>query len=77
MGQLSSVFPWNISARGSPAYAALQCAQTPEISMTGVFGENPAAREAFLIVSATAAEAASPTAPHFSQIKNTTGSLLS
>jgi hypothetical protein len=58
-------------------YAALQCAQTPEISITGVFGENPAAREALLIVSATAAEAASPTAPHFSQIRKTTGSPLS
>jgi len=59
------------------AYAALQCAQIPEISITGVFGTKPTAREAFLIVSATAAEAASPTAPHFSQIRNTTGSLLS
>jgi hypothetical protein len=58
-------------------YAALQCAQIPEISMTGVLGAKPAAREAFFIVSATAADAASPTAPHFSQIRNTTGSLLS
>ena len=47
----------------------------PEISITGVFGVKPAAREAVLMVSATAAEAASPTAPHFSQIRNTTGSL--
>ena len=61
------------TTRGSP-HAALQCAQMPEISITGVFGTNPAARDAFLIVSATAAEAASPTAPHFSQIRNTTGS---
>src|SRR3954471_18496142 len=57
--------------------AALQCAQMPEISITGVFGEKPAAREADLIVSATAALAASPTAPHVSQIRNTTGSPLS
>ena len=57
-------------------YAALQCAQIPEISMTGVLGTKPAAREALLIVSATAADAASPTAPHFSQIRKTTGSLL-
>ena len=56
-------------------YAALQCAQMPEISITGVFGVKPAAREAVLMVSATAAEAASPTAPHRSQIRNTTGSL--
>jgi hypothetical protein len=55
----------------------LQCAQVPLISITGVFGVKPAARDAVLIVSATAAEAASPTAPHFSQIKNTTGSPLS
>jgi len=54
----------------------LQCAQMPLISITGVFGVKPAAREAVLMVSATAAEAASPTAPHFSQIRNTTGSPL-
>ena len=48
----------------------------PVISITGVFGVKPAAREAVLMVSATAAEAASPTAPHFSQIRNTTGSPL-
>jgi len=58
-------------------HATLQCAQMPEISITGVFGVKPAAREAVLMVSATAAEAASPTAPHFSQIRNTTGSWLS
>src|ERR1041385_1452080 len=58
-------------------HAALQCAQMPEISITGVFGEKPAAREADLMVSATAAPAASPTEPHFSQIRNTTGSPLS
>ena len=50
---------------------------TPLISITGVFGVKPAAPDAVLIVSATAADAASPTAPHFSQIRNTTGSLLS
>ena len=58
-------------------HTGLQCAQMPEISMTGVFGEKPAAREALLMVSATAAEADSPTAPHFSQIRKTTGSVLS
>src|SRR6185437_12050237 len=58
------------------AYAALQWAQMPEISMTGVFGVKPAAREALRMVSATAAAAASPTAPHFSQMRNTTGSPL-
>jgi hypothetical protein len=56
---------------------ALQWAQMPEISITGVFGTNPAARDAFLIVSATAADAASPTVPHFSQIRKTTGSCAS
>ena len=60
--------------RFADRHAALQWAQMPEISITGVFGVKPAAREAFLMVSATAAEAASPTAPHFSQIRNTTGS---
>ena len=54
----------------------LQCAQTPEISITGVFGVKPAAREAVLMVSATAATAASPTAPQCSQIRNTTRSPL-
>ena len=44
--------------------------------ITGVFGVKPAARDALLIVSATAADADSPTAPHFSQIRNTTGSPL-
>src|SRR3974390_1686244 len=62
-------------AMTAPSHAALQCAQMPEISITGVFGVKPAAREAVLIVLATAAEAASPTAPHRSQIRNTTGSL--
>jgi hypothetical protein len=55
-------------------HAALQCAQMPEISITGVFGVKPAAREAVLMVSATAAAAASPTAPQRPQIGNTTGS---
>ena len=54
----------------------LQCAQMPEISITGVFGVKPAAREAVRMVSATAALAASPTVPHCSQIRNTTGSAL-
>jgi len=30
----------------SLCHAALQCAQMPEISITGVFGVKPAAREA-------------------------------
>jgi hypothetical protein len=46
----------------------------PVISITGVFGVKPAERDALLMVSATAAAAASPTVPHFSQIRNTTGS---
>ena len=57
-------------------YAALQCAQMPEISITGVLGVKPAVREAVLMVAATAALAASPTAPHCSQMRNTTGSPL-
>jgi hypothetical protein len=48
----------------------------PEISITGVLGVKPAARDAVRMVSATAALAASPTAPHFSQMRNTTGSPL-
>ena len=68
---------WRTIPRQAGLHAALQCAQMPEISITGVFGVKPAAREAVLMVSATAAEAASPTAPHFSQIRNTTGSPLS
>ena len=63
--------------RDKRRYAARQCAHSPVISITGVFGVKPAARDAVRIVSATAAPAASPTAPHFSQIKNTTGSALS
>jgi hypothetical protein len=58
-------------------YTARQCAQMPLISITGVLGVKPAAREAFFTVSAMAAEADSPTAPQRSQIMNTTGSPLS
>ena len=49
-----------------------QCAQIPAISITGVFGVKPADFAAERKVSAAAADNASPTAPHFSQIKNTT-----
>ena len=48
----------------------------PLISITGDFGVKPAARAAEVSVAATAIEAASPTAPQRSQIRNTTGSAL-
>ncbi len=48
----------------------------PEISITGAFGVNPAARAADFSSLATAAGAASPTSPQRSQIRNTTSSPL-
>jgi hypothetical protein len=51
-----------------------QCEQMPAISISGLFGENPAARADDLSASAAAPPGASPTAPHFSQIKKTTRS---
>ncbi len=48
----------------------------PLISITGVFGENPAARAAAFTFSAIAAADASPTSPQRSQIRNTTMSPL-
>src|SRR5437764_6592983 len=55
------------------AYASLQCLHTPEISITGLFGVKPALLAAAFKLSATAPEAASPTAPQCSQMRNTTG----
>ena len=46
------------------------------ISITGLFGVKPALFAAAFRLSATAAEGASPTAPHCSQIRNTTGASL-
>ena len=57
----------------SGAKASLQCLHTPLISITGLFGVKPALFAAALTLSATAPEAASPTAPQCSQIRNTTG----
>src|SRR5581483_7099958 len=50
-----------------------QCEHIPVISITGLFGVNPAARQDALSESAAAPPGASPTAPHCSQIRNTTG----
>ena len=52
-----------------------QCEQMPAISMTGLFGTKPAARQEALSASVMAPPVASPTVPHRSQIRNTTGSL--
>src|ERR1700730_19386553 len=51
-----------------------QCEQMPAISISGLFGENPAARDDALSASAAAAPAASPTAPQLSQMRKTTRS---
>src|SRR5580658_7266045 len=51
-----------------------QCEQMPAISISGLFGENPAVRDDALSASATPAPGASPTAPQRSQIRNTTRS---
>jgi hypothetical protein len=50
-----------------------QWEQMPVISTTGDLGVNPACFAAALRLCPTAADAASPTAPHVSQIRNTTG----
>src|SRR4029077_8571563 len=64
--------------RGDWRHQACSCcrqwAQTPPISITGAFGVKPAERAAALSWSVTPAEAASPTAPQCSQIRNTTRS---
>ena len=57
----------------TPLCNARRCRRFRSPASSGV---KPAAREADLMVAATAADAASPTAPHFSQIRNTTGSPL-
>src|SRR5580692_351895 len=51
-----------------------QCEQTPAISISGLLGENPAARDDALSASAAAPPGASPTAPQLSQIRKTTRS---
>ncbi len=53
-----------------------QCEQMPAISINGLFGENPAARDDDLSASAAAPPGASPTAPQRSQIRKTTRSSL-
>src|SRR5271156_5031824 len=51
-----------------------QCEQMPAISITGLLGEKPAARQEALSASAAAPPAASPTAPQCSQMRKITGS---
>src|SRR5579883_1101519 len=51
-----------------------QCEHIPAISISGLFGENPAAREDASSAVATAPLDASPTAPQRSQMRNTTRS---
>ena len=60
---------------GAARQLSRQCEQMPAISINGLLGENPAARAADLSASAAPPPVASPTAPHFSQIRNTTSSL--
>lgn len=47
-----------------------QCEQMPAISITGLFGEKPAARDEALSASAAVPPGAAPTAPQRSQIKD-------
>src|ERR1700739_3346487 len=49
-----------------------QCEQMPAISISGLFGENPAARDDALSASATPPPGASPTAPQRSHTRKTT-----
>ena len=51
-----------------------QCEQMPAISISGLLGEKPAARDEALSASAAAPPGASPTAPQRSQIRKTTRS---
>ena len=51
-----------------------QCEQMPAISISGLLGEKPAARDDALSASAAAPPGASPTAPQRSQIRKTTRS---
>ncbi len=55
---------------------ARQCLHTPVISITRLFGAKPALFAAAFRLSVTAAEGASPTAPHSSQIRKITGASL-
>src|ERR1700682_5943273 len=55
-------------------HRARQCEQTPAISISGLFGVNPAARDDALSASAAPPPGASPTAPQSSQMRKTTRS---
>src|SRR6202000_3214039 len=66
-----------VLAMGSDAgvhHRSRQCEQMPAISMSGLFGRKPAARDEAFSASAALPPGASPTAPQRSQIKNTTRS---
>ena len=56
------------------SHRSRQCEQTPAISISGLFGANPAARDDALSASAAAPPGASPTAPQRSQMRKTTRS---
>src|SRR5437588_9090920 len=74
----AGIVPLPRPLRRTEAHAA--CHQTlpqwehmPVISMTGAFGMKPARFAAAASVLVTSADGVSPTAPHRSQIRNTTG----